>query len=90
MTTFKVVCMHIFSNSLPCFSDIVVLGQIGFLVLETPEPSFNHDIISPAAFTIHALTDQALFEKVYVLIACEMTAMIRIQDNRFCYHKCLF
>lgn len=57
MTTFKVVCLHIFSNSLPCFSDIVVLGQIGFLVLETPEPSFNHDIISPAAFTIHALTN---------------------------------
>lgn len=44
MTTFKVVCMHIFPNSLPCFSDIVVLGQIGFLVLETPEPSFDHDI----------------------------------------------
>ena len=44
MTTFKVVCMHIFPNSLPCFSDIVVLGQICFLVLETPEPSFNHDI----------------------------------------------
>ena len=61
MTTFKVVCMHIFSNSLPCFSDIVVLGQIGFLVLETPEPSFNHDIISPAAFTIHALTDQFMY-----------------------------
>lgn len=77
MTTFKVVCMHIFSNSLPCFSDIVVLGQIGFLVLETPEPSFNHDIISPAAFTIHALTDLVLFEKVHVLIACELTALIR-------------
>ena len=90
MTTFKVVCMHIFSNSLPCFSDIVVLGQIGFLVLETPEPSFDHDIVSPAAFTIHALTDLVLFEKVYVLIACELTALIRIQDNRFCYHKRLF
>ena len=77
MTTFKVVCMHIFSNSLPCFSDIVVLGQIGFLVLETPEPSFNHYIISPAAFTIHALTDLVLFEKVHVLIACELTALIR-------------
>ena len=90
MTTFKVVCMHIFFNSLPCFSDIVVLGQIGFLVLETPEPSFNHDIISLTAFTIHALTDLVLFEKVYVLIACELTALIRIQDNRFRYHKRLF
>ena len=90
MTTFKVVCMHIFPNSLPCFSDIVVLGQICFLVLETPEPSFDHDIVSPPAFTIHALTDLVLFEEIHVLIACKLTALIRIQDNRFCYHKRLF
>lgn len=66
---------------------IVILGQICFLVLEAPEPSFNHDIVSPAAFTIHALTDLVLFEKIHVLIACKLTALIRIQDNRFCYHK---
>ena len=41
-------------------------------------------------FTIHALTDQVLFEKVHILIACKLTALIRIQDNRFCYHKRLF
>ena len=90
MTTFKVVSVHIFTDCLPCFSDIVILSQICFLVLEAPEPSFNHDIISPAAFTIHALTDLVFFEKVHVLIACELTALIRIQDNRFCYHKRLF
>ena len=76
MTTFKVVCMHIFPNSLPCFSDIVVLGQICFLVHETPELSFDHDIVSPATFTIHALTDLVLFEKVHVLIACKLTTLI--------------
>ncbi len=75
--------MHIFPNSLPCFSDIVVLSQICFLVLETPEPSFDHDIVSPPAFTIHALTDLVLFEEIHVLIACKLTALIRIQDNRF-------
>ena len=90
MTTFKVVCMHIFPNSLPCFSDIVVLSQICFLVLETPEPSFDHDIVSPPAFTIHALTDLVLFEEIHVLIACKLTALIRIQDNRFCHHKRFF
>ena len=42
------------------------------------EPSFNHDIVSPAAFTIHALTDLVLFEKVHVLIACKLTALIWI------------
>lgn len=65
-------------------------GWICFLVLETPEPSFDHDIVSPPAFTIHALTDLVLFEEIHVLIACKLTALIRIQDNRFCYHKRLF
>lgn len=37
MTTFIVVRMHIFPNSLPCFSDIVILSQICFLIFETPE-----------------------------------------------------
>ena len=90
MTTFIVVCMHIFPNSLPCFSDIVILSQICFLIFETPEPSFDHDIVSPPAFAIHALTNLVLFEKVHVLIACELTALIRIQDDRLCYHKRLF
>ena len=75
MTTFKVVSVHIFTDCLPYFSDIVILGQICFLVLEAPEPSFNHDIVSPPAFTIHALTDLVFFEKVYVLIACKLTAV---------------
>ena len=56
----------------------VISSFLRFLVLETPEPSFDHDIVSPATFTIHALTDLVLFEKVHVLIACELTALIRI------------
>ena len=76
MTTFKVVSVHIFTDCLPCFSDIVILGQIGFLVLEAPEPSFDHAIVSSPAFTIHALTDLLLFEETHVLIACKLTALI--------------
>ena len=81
MTMFKVVSVHIVTDCLPCFSDIVILGQICFLVLEASEPSFNHDIVSPPAFTIHALMDLVFFEEIHVLIACKLTALIRIQDN---------
>ena len=35
----------------------VIRSFLRFLVLETPEPSFDHDIVSPATFTIHALTE---------------------------------
>ena len=72
MTTFKIVGMNIFPNRFPCFTDIGILGKICFLIFETPEPSFNHDIVSPAAFTIHALTDLVLFEKIHILIACKL------------------
>ena len=83
MTTFKVVNVYIFTDCLPCFSDIVILGQICFLVLETPEPSFDHDIVSPAAFTIHALTDLVFFEKIHVFIACKLTALIQFRITGF-------
>ena len=90
MTTFKVVSVHIFTDCLPCFSDIVILGQICFLVLEAPEPSFNYNIVSPATFTIHALTDLVLFEKIHVLIACKLTALIRIQQTGFATMNAFF
>ena len=90
MTTFKVVSVHIFTDCLPCFSDIVILGQIGFLLLEAPEPSFDHDIVSPPAFTIHALTDLVLFEEIHVLIACKLTSLIRVQNQGFCHLESFF
>ena len=63
MTTFKVVSMHIFFDCFSCFTDITILSKIGFLIFKTPKSAFNHDIICPATFTIHTLTDTVLFEK---------------------------
>lgn len=68
--------MHVSTDCLPYFSDIVIFGQICFLVLEASEPSFNHDIVSPPAFAIHALTVLVFFEEIHVLIACKLTALI--------------
>ena len=76
MTTFKVASVYIFTDCLPYFFDIVILGQICFLVLEASEPSFNHDIVSPPAFAIHALTNLVFFKEIHVLIACKLTTLI--------------
>ncbi len=86
----KVVGVDILSNGGSGFPDVVVLCQICFLVLEASEPSFNHDIVSPPAFTIHALTDSIILYKVNVLLTCELASLIRIQDLRFCHSESFF
>jgi hypothetical protein len=54
MATLKVVLMNISSDSLTCLFDIFPFGKICFFVLEGTEPAFNHDVVSPTAFSIHA------------------------------------
>ena len=48
----KIIGMDVVSDGDPRFSDIIVLGQVGFLILKAAEPPFNHDIIRPAAIPI--------------------------------------
>lgn len=57
MTLLKVVSLDIFSDSTSGFPYVVVLCQISFFIFKAAEPAFNHDIICPSAFTIHALTE---------------------------------
>ena len=50
MTTFKVVSVHIFTDCLPCFSDIVILGQI-------QESTLNGDVCNVTIlFFLHDCT----------------------------------
>ena len=74
----------------PCFFDIIVLCQIGFFIFETAEPSLNHDIIGPTAFSIHTLTDSVLFDEIYIPLAGKLTSLIGIQNPRFCDFECFF
>ena len=41
-------------------------------------------------FPVHALTDAVFLYEVNVLLTCELTSLIRIQDLRFCYFESLF
>lgn len=90
MTAFKIVGMDIFPYRLSSLADVGILGKVCFLVFETAKPSLNHNVVGPATFAIHALTDVVLFEKIYVFAACKLTSLIRVQDNGFRHLKCLF
>lgn len=71
-------------------ADVGILGKVCFLVFETAKPSLNHNIVGPATFAIHALTNVVLFEKIHVFVACKLTSLIRVQDNGVRHLKCLF
>ena len=86
----KVVGVDILSNGGSGFPDVVVLCQISFLIFEAAEPALNHDVVRPAAFSIHALTDSIILYKVNVLLACKLASLIRIQNLWFCHSESFF
>lgn len=90
MTSLEVVTVDITSDCLPCFFDIIILCQISFFIFKTAEPSLDHDIIRPTAFSIHALTDSVLFDEIDISLAGKLTPLIRIQDPWFCDFECFF
>ena len=55
MASFKVIGVDISSNSNSGFLDVVIQRQISFFILEAAEPSLNHDVVSPTAFSIYNL-----------------------------------
>ena len=68
MTALKVVGVDIPPYGSPCLPDVIVLRQICFFILEAAEPSLNHDVICPPAFSVHTLTDSIFLYEVNVLL----------------------
>ena len=90
MASFKIVSVDIAPNGSSGFLNVVILRQISFFILETAEPALNHDVVSPATLSIHALTDAVFSYEVNILLTCKLTSLIRVQNLWFCHNKCLF
>lgn len=52
--------------------------------------ALNHDVIRPPAFPVHALADPIFLYEVNVLLTCELTSLVRIQDLWFHCFEGLF
>lgn len=76
MISFKVIGVNILFDSYSGFFDIIILCQVSFFILKTSKLSFDHDIISPTTFSIHALTDTIFFYKIDILLAGKLTSLI--------------
>ena len=90
MASFKIVSVDIAPNGSSGFLNVVILRQISFFILETAEPALNHDVVSSATLSIHALTDAVFSYEVNILLTCKLTSLIRVQNLWFCHNKCLF
>ena len=80
MALLKVVVVDAASNGAPGFLDVMPFRQVDFLILEGPESSLDHNIVSPTALAVHALVYMVLLEELFVFLAGELTAPIRVQD----------
>ena len=80
MASLKVIIVDISSDGVSCFLEISILREICFLILEAPEPALNHDIICPAAFTIHALANTVITNESNIFITGKLATLIRV-DN---------
>ena len=78
--SFKVIGVDISSDGFSRLLEITILREICFLVLETAKPAFNHDIICPAAFTIHTLTNSIIPNKFDVFVTGKLAALILVDD----------
>ena len=80
MASLKVVVVDVAADGGSGFLDVVPLRQVGFLILEGSEPPLDPDVVSPTALAIHTLAYMVLLEEFFVLLAGELTALIRVQS----------
>ena len=84
MIALEVVGMDVLPDRSSGLLDVVPFCQAGFLILERAEPPLDLDVVSPAALAVHTLTYLVSLQKIFVALAGEPAALIRIRDLRFC------
>ena len=82
MFTLKIIRMYILSDCRSGFFQIAVLCQISFLIFKVSESSLNHDVVCPAAFSIHVLTNFVFLQEFHILITGKLASLIRILNHR--------
>lgn len=83
-----VVVRNIAANEHPQISRRRIFVRIDLLRLEAAEPALDHDVVRPAALSVHALADAELPQESLVRVACELASLIRVQygGNAMLFH----
>ena len=80
--THGVVLGDILPDKLPQFSRSLVFTDVKALAFQAAEPTFDHDVVRPAGFAVHALTYAEIVKELLVIVAGELAALIRVDDGR--------
>ena len=71
-----VVLFDVLADQAAQISRRVVFVGIQLLHLQAAEPPLDYDVVRPAALAVHALTDVQVAEKLLVLVARELAALV--------------
>ena len=82
MRPLVVVELEIFFQALFCIIYSVVGVEINFFIFDTAPESFNKDVITPAAFSVHADLDVVIFQHVGKFQAGDLAALVGVEDFR--------
>ena len=90
MQLFKVIPVDEIPDLFAGIPDIFVILSINFVIFQSTEPTFDHHIVGPTAFAVHADFYCILSHVFDVVTAGELTALIRIENFGFCCLECFF
>lgn len=80
MGTQTVVVINVASDRLPQFPGGAEFIDVNQLRFQAAEPALDHNIVCPAGFTVHALADMQSFQKLFILVACKLASLIRVEN----------
>ena len=79
MWAFRVVVGQPFSDPSPHFRTCLKSIQINAFILQRPPEPFDHAVVAPRAFTVHADLDLCISEHVDPSITGKLAALVRIK-----------
>ena len=60
----------------------MVFVEVNLFCFQASEPAFNHDVIRPAGFPIHALPNLKFLQQPLIFIAGKLTSLVAVDNGR--------
>src|SRR3989338_2899997 len=90
MSSLHVVIIEVILETFLRFRNVLVAPEINILVFDGPPQTLNKDIIKSPATAVHADLNPAIEKNARKLLACELTALIGIENLRLAILQSIF
>lgn len=79
--THGIVICHKSLQCLPKFPRWMVFVEVNLFCFQASEPAFNHDVVRPAGFPIHALPNLKFLQQPLIFIAGKLASLVGTIPN---------